>query len=150
MSLIDLPPTLLDAAGIDVPAIMQGRSVMPLLRGGKDPGRPDDVFVQFSEDHVGRAVRTQRWKYSVVDRTPDSGKQPGSLRYEDECLYDLQADPYELTNLVGLSSHREVVRIMRERLNRRLVAAGESAAEFVSAPERPGGQRRVAAEELDL
>ena len=34
VSLIDLPPTLLDAAGLEIPDQMQGRSLMPLLRGG--------------------------------------------------------------------------------------------------------------------
>ena len=37
VSLIDLPPTLLDAAGLEVPAAMQGRSIVPLL-GGPRPG----------------------------------------------------------------------------------------------------------------
>ena len=33
VSTVDLPPTLLDAAGIPAPASLHGRSVMPLLRG---------------------------------------------------------------------------------------------------------------------
>ena len=33
VSLVDLPPTLLEAAGLEVPAEMQGRSIMPLVRG---------------------------------------------------------------------------------------------------------------------
>src|SRR5690606_11868893 len=52
VSLVDLPPTLLDACAIDVPATMEGRSIMPLLRGQRQ-GWPDDVFVQISESHTG-------------------------------------------------------------------------------------------------
>jgi arylsulfatase A-like enzyme len=57
VSLIDLPPTLLDAAGIAAPAIMRGRSILTLLRGGAE--RPEEVFVQISESQVGRAVRVR-------------------------------------------------------------------------------------------
>ena len=52
VSLIDLPPTLLDAAGLKVPAEMQGRSILPLVR--KQPvDWPGEMFVQISESHVG-------------------------------------------------------------------------------------------------
>ena len=51
VSLVDLPPTLLDAAGIPVPEEMQGRSILPLTRGETD-GWPEEVFVQISESQV--------------------------------------------------------------------------------------------------
>jgi len=59
VSLVDLPPTLLDAAQIAVPSSMQGRSILPLVRGQTD-GWPDDVFMQISESQCGRAIRTTR------------------------------------------------------------------------------------------
>ena len=125
VSLIDLPPTLLDAAGLEVPEQMQGRSLMPLLRGGAADW-PAEVFVQISEAQVGRAVRTHRWKYGV-DAPDGSGRDvAGADLYEEQYLYDLQVDPYELNNLVGLESHREVARVMRERLLRRMEEAGEA------------------------
>lgn len=142
VNLVDLPPTLLDAAGLPVPPEMQGRSIMPLLRRDSSDW-PDDVFVQISESQVGRAVRTQRWKYSVVAPDKDAWRDAGSNRYVEEFLYDLEADPYELTNLIGMGSHDEVAAVMRERLVRRIVAAGEAPAEIVPAPARPSGQRRV-------
>ncbi len=49
VSLIDLPPTLLDAAGIPVPSGMQGRSFMPLLRGQRGTDWPGEVYIQISE-----------------------------------------------------------------------------------------------------
>ncbi|MBO9608714.1 MAG: sulfatase-like hydrolase/transferase, partial [Paenibacillaceae bacterium] len=48
VSLIDLPPTLLDAAGIAIPAEMQGKSVLPLLRGERPQNWPQEAFVQIS------------------------------------------------------------------------------------------------------
>ncbi|MBB31472.1 MAG: arylsulfatase [Gemmatimonadetes bacterium] len=146
VSLIDLPPTILDAAGLDIPEEMQGRSILPLTRGERE-NWPEEMFVQISEAQVGRAVRTHRWKYGVDAPDKCGGHDPGSDVYEDHNLYDLQVDPYELTNLVGVEAHRPVVEKMRERLIRRMVEAGEVAPEIRSAELTKSGQRRVSEEE---
>jgi len=142
VSLVDLPPTLLDAAGLEVPAEMQGRSIMPLVRGETDDW-PEEVFVQISEAQVGRAVRTQRWKYGVDAPNKSGGRDAGSDRYVEQYLYDLQADPYELRNLIGLQSHEPVTEVMRERLIRRMLEAGEEAPTVEAAPTQRSGQRSV-------
>lgn len=142
VSLVDLPPTLLDACGLPIPPQMQGRSIMPLLRSGEAAGF-DDVFVQISESQVGRAIRTRRWKYGVTAPGLDGRKHSSADTYEEEFLYDLQADPYELTNLIGMESHQETARILREKLIRRMVAAGEAEPSIIPAPVRRSGQRRV-------
>ena len=133
VSLIDLPPTLLDAAGLKVPAEMEGRSILPLLRGDAG-GWPEEVFFQISESQVGRGVRTRRWKYGVDAPGQDGRRDPGSSRYVEQYLYDLQADPHELRNLAGADSHRDVAEDMKARLVRRMVAAGEAAPEIDAAP----------------
>jgi arylsulfatase A-like enzyme len=142
VSLLDLPPTLLDAAGLPIPGQMVGRSILPLLRG-QAPDWPDEVFIQISESQVGRAVRTHRWKYSVSAPGSDGNREPASDRYVEEFLYDLQSDPYELQNLVGLESHLEVAAAMRRRLVRCMVQAGEVEPAIELAPPRPSGQRRL-------
>ena len=142
VSLVDLPPTLLDACGLPVPEPMVGRSVLPLLR--REPvDWPDDVFVQISELQVGRAVRTHRWKYCVVAPEKNPSADPGAEQYIEDALYDLRADPYELNNLIGFESHQGVARVMRERLLKHMVDAGEPLPEIVPAPSRPSGQKRV-------
>jgi len=146
VSLIDLPPTLLDAAGLEVPTQMQGRSLMPLLRGGRADW-PTEVFVQISESQVGRAVRTHRWKYGVDAVGEQARDVAGADHYEEQYLYDLQVDPYELNNLVGLESHREVAQVMRERLLRRMEEAGEDRPHIKEAASRRSGQRKVCPEE---
>jgi arylsulfatase A-like enzyme len=140
VSLIDLPPTLLDAAGLPVPPEMQGRSFLPLLRGER-AGWPEEVLVQISEIQVGRAIRTHRWKYSVSAPDLDGWDNAAADRYAEEFLYDLEADPYELTNLVGLETYREVADELRERLIRRMVEAGERAPVVEPAEPRPAGER---------
>ena len=121
VSLVDLPPTLLDAAGIDVPDSMQGRSLMPVLRRDPDAWRdwPDDVFVQTLDAECGRAVRTKRWKYAVMAPAAEDKQQtPDSDVYYETHLYDLENDPYELRNLVHADTHKEVRQDMRDRLLR--------------------------------
>lgn len=140
VSLVDLPPTLLDAAGIPVPETMQGRSILPLIRRQPDAGWPDEVFVQISESEVGRVIRTHRWKYHIHAPDADPWTDPGSDRYVEASLYDLQVDPYELNNLIGLHSHRKLCDHLKERLIQRMVDAGETAPEIGNAPERPSGQ----------
>lgn len=125
VSLVDLPPTLLAAAGLPIPEEMQGRSLLPLLRGEAE-GWPEEVFVQISESQVGRAIRTHRWKYSVIALDKEPWFDAGSDRYTEECLYDLEADPHELRNLIGNESYLDIVSEMRERLVRRIVDAGET------------------------
>jgi arylsulfatase A-like enzyme len=146
VSLVDLPPTLLDAAGLTVPEHFQGRSILPLVQGNATDW-PEEVFIQISESQVGRAVRTQRWKYSVAASHKNGWEAPDSDHYQEEFLYDLQADPYELHNRIGLESHQEVAAVLRERLIRRLVAAGEKEPTFSLAPSKPSFQFHVSAEE---
>lgn len=143
VSLIDLPPTLLDAAGIPVPEDMQGRSILPLVKGTAERW-PEEVFVQISESEVGRAVRTKRWKYGVTAPSKNALQDAGSDHYVESYLYDLQSDPYELTNLIGLESHDLVTSVMRTRLLSRLLEAGEQGLPTIErAPARPAGQRKV-------
>lgn len=146
VSLLDLPPTLLDAAGLPLPKDLAGRSLLPLLRDRRTAW-PEEVFVQISESQTGRAVRTHRWKYSVCSPEKDERGQPVSQAasdvYQDECLYDLLADPSEQANLIGLAPYREVVADLRARLVRRMVAAAEAAPRFIDAPERAPSQRQA-------
>ncbi|WP_261381688.1 sulfatase-like hydrolase/transferase [Paenibacillus cremeus] len=148
-SLIDIPPTLLDAAGIPVPEHMHGTSVLSRLgKQGAEAG--DEVFVQISESCVARSIRTRRWKYCVVAPDKHPVQDSCSDTYVEQFLYDLEADPYELTNLAGFESHVEVSRVLSEKLIRHMVYAGEAAPTIVPAAAVKSGQRRVAEEEIKL
>jgi arylsulfatase A-like enzyme len=150
VSLVDLPATLLDAAGIAAPDTFEGRSLLPLLR--RDPDAiaawPDDMYVQVSEADWGRALRTRRWKY-IVHEPADRPDRPGvSDEYHEAELYDLRHDPHELVNLITFDSHAPVRAVMRDRLKRRLAQLHEPDARIVEPREsRPGGQFVVTPEE---
>ena len=125
VSLIDIPPTLLAAGGIETPQAMRGRPLQGLADGtAKD--WPQDAFVQISESQVGRALRTARWKYSVVAPGKPGGRAPASDAYTEEFLYDLEHDPHERNNLAGKPEHRKVADELRQRLLARIVEAGEA------------------------
>ena len=67
ISLVDLLPTALDVFGLPVPETLQGRSLLPLLRG--EPSVPrTSLFLEHDEHRAGhaypmRGVRTERFKY---------------------------------------------------------------------------------------
>jgi arylsulfatase A-like enzyme len=142
VSLLDLPPTLLDGAGLPVPPSMEGRSVVPLVNG-QNVDWPEEVLIQISEAQVGRAIRTQRWKYCVDAPDKDPNADSGSDTYVEQYLYDLDSDPYELQNLIGVDACRGVADELRERLIARMVSAGEAAPAITSPPNQPVGQRTV-------
>jgi len=142
VSLVDLPPTLLDAAGIPIPETMEGRSILSVLKG-EAADWPEDVFIQISESQVGRALRTKRWKYSVVAPDKSGWEQPASDEYVEEYLYDLDSDPYELQNLIGLAAYEETAAKLRARLIERMVEAGEAAPTITSTESRSSFQRAL-------
>ena len=91
VGLIDLAPTLIEFAGGTPPASMDGESFLPLLTDADASLEERWRFLEYREI-VG--VRTERWKY--IDRP-----------YADDLLFDMLADPGELTNL--LETHPDVV-----------------------------------------
>ncbi|HRR28071.1 MAG TPA: sulfatase-like hydrolase/transferase, partial [Victivallales bacterium] len=64
VSLIDIPPTILACGNIKKTDYMRGNPLQMLIHGTETKW-PDDVYIQISESHTGRAIRTHKWKYSV-------------------------------------------------------------------------------------
>lgn len=133
VSLIDLPPTLLAAGGAAIPAQMQGKPLQHLVEGAEPWG--DDVFIQISESEVGRAVRTQKYKYCVAAKDKSPWQDMGSAVYQEEYLYDLENDPYEQNNLVLNETYKQVREELAQRLVAHMVKAGEPAPEILPAEE---------------
>lgn len=80
----DLYPTVCELLGIEIPETVQGRSLVPVIRGELDEIYPA-VFGHYSK--YQRMVRKGHWKlieYPQIDRRQ---------------LFDLEADPHELHNL---------------------------------------------------
>jgi len=96
--LIDIYPTVVEVAGLPLPAGLEGVSLVPLLR---DPGTPWDrpAFTQVQFAKVGgRSVRTRQWRYMEWGEEGREGIQ----------LYDMIRDPLETRNVADDPEHREV------------------------------------------
>lgn len=132
VSLVDVAPTVLDALGMPIPPEMQGKSVMPLVDRKIDDWS-NEVLIQVSETMVGRAIRTERWKYCAVAPAGQGGQDSASDQYTDYQMYDLFADPHEQVNLVGRTEYKDQATEVRERLKKLMVEAGEKAPEITAA-----------------
>jgi arylsulfatase A-like enzyme len=142
-SLIDLPPTLLSAAGLPVPDAMRGRPLQEAL----DPATadwPEDVFYQISPSILGRGIRTRRWKYAVKAPDNDGFDEMISATYEEDFLYDLENDPHELNNLVADPTLGEMRDCLRRRLLARMKVAGEPRARILPSRSLPNQAQDVA------
>ncbi len=117
-SLIDIPPTLLSAAGIDIPAEYDGMDL------ALDKKR-DCVFMQISEASNSRSVRTLKYKYEVRDPAPAGRLHSKSPLYFESYLYDLENDPYEKNNLIKSPGLSAVRKNLRDMLIKQMEAAGE-------------------------
>jgi arylsulfatase A-like enzyme len=162
VSLTDLAPTFLEAAGLPVPGDMHGRSWLPLFRGEAQAGRDRAFIGRERHAHVRegnlsypmRAVRTADWLYIRnlrPDRWPagdpelvrsvgpfgdiDGGPAKDVLlngrtdpqigrffelataKRPAEELYDVRADPGQLTNLADRPEHAAAKRALRASLD---------------------------------
>ncbi len=115
VSLIDLPATVLDIAGVEIPEHFDGKSLTD-LKGRKN------VFMQISESQIGRAVRTYKWKYSVSAPNED---RPYADKYTEDFLYDLEKDPHEKDNLIANPEYKEIKAELRAILLEYMTKAGE-------------------------
>lgn len=109
---IDLAPTLLELAGVAVPGAMQGRTLVPLLKGERPAWRSSFIIEYYSDKVFPRvlemgykAVRDGRWKYIHYLE----------LEGMDE-LYDLKTDPYEMTNLINQPGSRKALNQMKREM----------------------------------
>jgi arylsulfatase A-like enzyme len=124
ISQVDLTPTLLDAAGIAVPATMQGRSALPLLN--RPQSWRNEVYFQMAEFITGRGLRTPQYTFAVAaPKTPDWRARPAADRYVDYALYDNYADSFQHVNLAGHATHRDIANELRGRLKTRMQEAGD-------------------------
>ena len=114
---IDIAPTLLDLAGVEVPEVMDGKSLIPLISDSRsltsEKWRDHFFFEHYHSGAKGKyiarneGIRTVDAKY---------------LRWVDpptpiEEVYDLKRDPDEISNLVNTPEQRELVKQLRSRFD---------------------------------
>lgn len=113
---IDIAPTLLELAGVSTSHVLEGRSLVPLLRG-EHPEWRNSFLIEYYSDRVMprirqmgyKAIRNERWKYIRYLE----------LKGMDE-LYDLKTDPYEMKNLFNDPDAAKQLYRMQQELERLL------------------------------
>jgi arylsulfatase A-like enzyme len=135
VSIIDFPETFLEAAGQPVPADMQGRSLLPLLKGETPPDWRTSFYYHYYEFPGAHSVRRH---YGVV-----TDRYKLFHFYEPEMNYwtliDRETDPHELTNVYQDPAYAATVNELHtelERLRRELKVPAEDPPDSLS---RQGG-----------
>ena len=108
---LDIAPTFLELAGLEIPKQMQGQSMVSFFRGQEPQNWRKDWLYEYYEYPVPhnvkphRGVRTERYKLIHYYEEPEEFE-----------LYDLQEDPGELHNLYGQPQNADLVRMLRQRI----------------------------------
>jgi arylsulfatase A-like enzyme len=116
---LDFAQTFLDMAGVKPPADMQGRSLVPLLKGTTPPDWRKSIYYHYSmrqgrlmvNPHYG--VRTERHKLIHYHRLDE---------WE---LFDLQEDPNELTSVYDKPAYAQTVKDLKSELERLQLKYGD-------------------------
>lgn len=109
---VDVAPTLVAAAGLSVPPVMQGQDLSRLYLTAQPPNWRDEFFYEhptvLGKDRIptSQAVVSRAWKYV---EWPEFGYRQ---------LFNLKDDPGELRNLADDRPHEGELNRMRERLHR--------------------------------
>jgi arylsulfatase A-like enzyme len=103
---MDIMPTLFELTGLELDTPVDAQSLVPFIKGEDSPGR-DDIYLEF---HGIRFLRTER---AIITRE--------GLKYifnpaDDDELYDLNADPGEMNNLIANGAAHAQADDLRERL----------------------------------
>ena len=117
---IDIAPTLLEAAGVQLPktAGMDGQSFLPLLRGESIKWRDHILYEYYWEWNFPAtptvfAIRTERYKYIFYQGI-----------WDHDGFYDLQTDPHERHNLIDVPAYSEQIEAMKKQLFDELETSG--------------------------
>ncbi len=127
---IDLAPTILDLAGIPVPQWMEGRSLVPLMRGEKLPSRP-----QFSMNFEKNPSRWQQITRGSIAVWEGDYKLIYDLEEDKALLFNLRHDPEELDNLFDKEPEagQRLLSLIKDNLkkaNERISRGGETGEEL--------------------
>ncbi len=132
VSNLDFAPTFLELAGVDAPAAMQGRSLVPLLVGEVPPDWRTSFYYHYYESEGPHAVAEH---YGVATSRYKLIRYPATDEWE---LFDLQADPRELSSRASdpvYEAIRAELEVELERLREELGVPSEG-------DQPPGGSAR--------
>ncbi|MCP4897429.1 MAG: sulfatase [bacterium] len=117
---VDLAATVLDIAGVKIPDHVQGKSLVPVLVQPNTSVHESFLIEYYS--HENPFPWTANLDYRIVRK--GKFKYIRWIRFEDQAeLYDLEADPYELENLVKNPTKAAVVEDMKAEMRKLVLAS---------------------------
>jgi arylsulfatase A-like enzyme len=104
---VDLAPTLLELAGLKVPASMQGRSMVSLLKGKSPTDWRQSQFYSYwgAPNHYG--IRTERYTYLKLASHPAE-------------LFDRETDPNQVHNVAANTKNKTIVERLEKELQKQI------------------------------
>jgi arylsulfatase A-like enzyme len=109
---VDFAPTFLAAAGLPVPNEMQGRSLLPVLRGRTPADWRTSMYYRYYHDPGDHNTRAH---YGVRTRTH---KLIYFWKKDQWELFDLVNDPSEMNNIYGQPGHEQLTATLKSELAR--------------------------------
>ena len=111
---IDLSATALDIAGLENPGTIQGKSLLPLIRGDEDQIRSSALVEYFSNENPFPWTAQLDYRVVITDRF----KYIKWLRFDSAELYDLKNDPFERRNLIQDPAYAGILQTLHRELQR--------------------------------
>lgn len=111
VSNLDFAETFIDAAGVNIPGDMQGRSILPILSGG-DPSDWRKSFYYHYYEGGGHGVPKHEGVYM------DSLKLINFYTINEWEMYDLRRDPHELYSVLDNPEYSQEKKILQKELIR--------------------------------
>ena len=122
---VDFAPTLLDLAGVDIPAEMQGHSFRPLMSGEVPEDWQTSMYYRYwmhlAHHNVYAHYGLRTLRYKLIYYYADAAGQPGSIdeaREPEWELFDLETDPQEMNNVYNDPAYVEVISDLKDELHR--------------------------------
>lgn len=109
---VDFAPTFLDAAGVSIPGDMQGRSLVPLMKGQAPAGWRTSMYYRYYHDPGDHNTRAHYGVRTTTHKLIYYWKQH---QWE---LFDLVHDPMEMHNLYGQPGHESITATLKAELDR--------------------------------
>lgn len=120
--LVDIYPTLCQAAGLPVPAVLQGQSLLPIIQDGRAPGKAVAVSQYPHTGSMGYSLRSNRYRY-----TEWVNRSQGVTTVTGVELYDHDTDPGETQNIAGRPENQALVAQLSAQAQP-IIAAGRNRA----------------------
>jgi uncharacterized sulfatase len=110
VELLDVYPTIAEAAGLEAPKNLEGKSLMPLLKDPKSEWNKP-AFSQVTRNRnkppvMGYSIRTERYRYTMWGKDASIGQE----------LYDYQTDPDEHHNIAGEKDSESIIAQLRPQV----------------------------------